>query len=114
MKFSAKTVMKTATFRDLSVGSTQGSLAEFPLSGFIDSSKKYQKNTLTNAFTWLFFIAVSGALIYSLWNLYTLSRGAKLMPTLRSSLLGDDHGDGTVVSSVSPTAASSPSKVQLL
>ena len=108
MKFSAKTVMKTATFRDLSLGSIQGSLAEYPLSGFIDSSKKYQRKTLANFFTWSFFVAVTCALCYSLWNLHKESKHRRLMPTLRASLLGDDQADEqtTTTSQSSPAAAS--------
>ena len=114
MKFSAKTVMKTATFRDLSLGGIQGSLAEYPLAGFIDQNKKYRNQTLTNFATWFFFLAVMGGLCYASWNLYKVSRDTKVMPTLRSSLLGDDDqgggGGGSEVDNgqTTPTSPSSP------
>jgi hypothetical protein len=111
MKFSAKTVMKTATFRDLSLGGIQGSLAEYPLAGFIDQNKKYRNQTLTNFATWFFFLAVMGGLCYASWNLYKVSRETKVMPTLRSSLLGDDQGGGggsEVDNGQTPTSPSPP------
>lgn len=58
MKFSAKTVMKTATFRDLSLGRTQATLVEYPLSGFFDNTDHYQKNTMENIRTY-FFLSVA-------------------------------------------------------
>lgn len=41
MKFMAKTTMYTATFRDLSLASSQGTLVENPLSGYRDGSISY-------------------------------------------------------------------------
>ena len=37
MKFSTKTVMKMATFRNLSLGRNQGSLVVNPLAGYLDA-----------------------------------------------------------------------------
>lgn len=38
MKFMAKTTMKTATFRDMALASTQGTLVEVPLDALSDGS----------------------------------------------------------------------------
>ena len=74
MKFSAKTVMKTATFRDLSLGRTQTTLVEYPLSGFFSDSDHYQLHTLDNVKTYLGFFAVLIAFVYSLYNLVVVWR----------------------------------------
>jgi len=91
MKFSAKTVMKTATFKDMALGSAQASLVTHPLSGFINSSKSYHREGFKNFNTWFFLVVASSALIYSIWNFYKVSRGTKIMSTLKDSLLGDDE-----------------------
>jgi len=70
MKFSAKTVMKTATFRDLSLGNTQGSLVEFPLSGYINASEEYQSHKKETFFMYFSLVAVSSAFLFSLFKLY--------------------------------------------
>lgn len=41
MKFMAKTTMYTATFRDLVLANTQGTLVDHPLSGYRDGNIKY-------------------------------------------------------------------------
>jgi hypothetical protein len=70
MKFSAKTVMKTATFRDLSLGRTQTTLVEYPLSGFFVDTDHYQRHTMTNIRTYAFFSVTVIGLLYSVFNLY--------------------------------------------
>lgn len=87
MKFSAKTVMKTATFRDLSVASNRGTLAEYPLSGFIDHSWKYQRHTAGNVLTYLFLVSAIAIFCYSLLTLSNIVKGARVVPTLRAALL---------------------------
>ena len=77
MKFSAKTVMKTATFRDLSLGRNQGSLVEYPLSGYFDASQQYRRQTMGNVATYFFLVAAAAALVLSLWNLYKVSKQAR-------------------------------------
>ncbi|VEU40007.1 unnamed protein product [Pseudo-nitzschia multistriata] len=77
MKFSAKTVMKTATFRDLSLARTQTTLVEYPLSGFLDASDRYHMNILGNFATYFCLCAVVLAFYYSLYNLYRVSKAAE-------------------------------------
>ena len=74
MKFSAKTVMKTATFRDLSLGRNQGSLVQYPLSGYFDASKQYQSEKWGNVRTYFFLVSASCVLLLSLWNLVRVAR----------------------------------------
>jgi len=78
MKFSAKTVMKTATLRDLSLGRTQATLVEYPLSGFFEDTDHYRRDTMGNIGTYLFFCAAVCAMLFSLFNLCVISRAAKL------------------------------------
>jgi len=90
MKFSAKTVMKTATFRDLSLGRTQQTLVEYPLSGFLDESDHYHRHTMDNIATYFYLCAAVLATIYSLYNLYIVWKAAKAEQTTgdkKSSLL---------------------------
>lgn len=112
MKFSAKTIMKTATFRDIYQASNSGVLADSPLSGFIDSSKRYHRHFFDNVATWAFLIVVSFALIISLWNLYKVSKRTMLMPKLRETLL--DGGQGGVNSEFSEVDQESPTKASVL
>lgn len=77
MKFSAKTVMKTATFRDLSLGRTQQTLVEYPLSGFFEESDHYRLHTKSNITTYFCLCAAVFATLYSLYNLYVISTVVK-------------------------------------
>lgn len=77
MKFSAKTVMKTATFRDLSLGRNQGVLAKYPLSGYFDGSQQYIHETKGNVGTYIFLVSASCALCFSVWNLYKVAKEAR-------------------------------------
>lgn len=74
MKFSAKTVMKTATFRDLSLGRNQATLVEYPLSGFLDEADHYRRDIAGNIGTYFCLSAVSLAMVFSLVNLYRVSK----------------------------------------
>lgn len=90
MKFSAKTVMKTATFRDLHMGRTQATLVEYPLSGFFSEADHYSRNTLGNIGTYFCVSLVTFALFYSLFNLYTVWKKAsaeKVKDNNKDSLL---------------------------
>ena len=62
--------MKTATFRDLSLGMHQGTLAENPLSGYFDASQQYRAHTWGNVASYIFLVAASAVFILSLWNLF--------------------------------------------
>jgi len=97
MKFSAKTVMKTATFRDLSLGRTQATLVEYPLSGFYDKSDVYRKDTMGNIATYLFLSTMSLALFYSLWSLYIVAKTAKAKKMEKGS---DNKQDSLLVKEV--------------
>lgn len=77
MKFSAKTVMKTATFRDLSLGRTQATLVEYPLTGFFEETDHYRLNTMGNIGTYFCLSAAVMGFFYSLFNLYFVSKVAK-------------------------------------
>lgn len=66
MKFSAKTVMKTATFRDMSLGRAQGTLVKSPLAGYLNTRGAYRQKLVGNFFTYFFFALSSFALIYAL------------------------------------------------
>eukprot|EP00535_Pseudo-nitzschia_heimii_P009854 CAMPEP_0197173388 /NCGR_PEP_ID=MMETSP1423-20130617/344_1 /TAXON_ID=476441 /ORGANISM="Pseudo-nitzschia heimii, Strain UNC1101" /LENGTH=498 /DNA_ID=CAMNT_0042622203 /DNA_START=192 /DNA_END=1688 /DNA_ORIENTATION=- len=77
MKFSAKTVMKTATFRDLSLGRIQQTLVEYPLSGFFDEDDHYRQHTMDNIATYFCLSAAIFATVYSLYNLYIVSTAVK-------------------------------------
>ena len=77
MKFSAKTYMQTATFRDLSLGRNQGTLADSPLSGYFLSTDHYKKNTFGNVKTYGFLAFTTFALVYSFYNLAHVFKTAK-------------------------------------
>ena len=74
MKFSAKTVMKTATFRDMSLGRAQGSLVKSPLAGYLHTSGLYRQKMMGNVWTYFFFALTSGALIYALVNFFHVKK----------------------------------------
>ena len=69
--------MKTATFRDLSLGRTQATLVEYPLSGFFDDADHYRRHTMNNIGTYFFFSAAVIGLFYSVFNLYVVSKAVK-------------------------------------
>lgn len=78
MKFSAKTVMKTATFRDLSLGRHQGTLVQTPLSGYVVRNGTFHKHRLSTAGTYLFFVGSAGLLAFSAYNLYKVKKRNKV------------------------------------
>lgn len=87
MKFSAKTVMKTATFRDLSLGRTQATLVEYPLSGFLDAADHYRRHWMDNFVTYFSLSAAVIVLFYSLYTFYTAVKVAKTEELKNDSLL---------------------------
>ena len=88
MKFSAKTVMKTATFQDLATGYNQGTMVEFPLAGFVDHSSVYAKHTAANVATYIFLSSAILIFGYTLWTLKKFMNKSRVLPTLRAALLG--------------------------
>jgi len=77
MKFSAKTVMTTASFRDLSTANLQGTLTSHSLSGFVDQRYEFHSKTKTNALTYTFLISMSLFCIGSLYYLVQVIREAR-------------------------------------
>lgn len=95
MKFSAKTVMKTATFRDLSLGRHQGVLGENPLSGYLDSRERYSTHTMGNLAVYAAFTGVVVALALSLLNLYRVATRPEMdIDTSREALIEEGEVDG--------------------
>jgi len=81
MKFSAKTVMKTATIRDLSLANSQGSLVEFPLSGYINAQKEYVSHKKDTFYMYFYLAAASCLFVFSLFKLYKAVREPVQEPT---------------------------------
>ena len=95
MKFSAKTYMKTATFRDLSLGRAQGTLVEDPFSGYIDESNwlsntlgisKYYQQTLLNLVTYFFFMGTVFGMCTAIYLLCIVSKETKYFDVLQKDL----------------------------
>lgn len=76
IKFSAQTRLQTATFRDLSLGKHQGTLAEYQLSGFVDAKKDDHSKTRGNFITYSF-LFLSSCTFFSLWNLYKVAKSSR-------------------------------------
>jgi hypothetical protein len=90
MKFSAKTVMQTATFRDMSLARAQDALASKPLSGFMNLDYHYRREFLSNVFTYLLLVCSTFCLCYSLVFLYRAKRDHKVaFADIRGDLLAD-------------------------
>ena len=66
MKFSAKTVMRTASFRDLAIANLQGTLTSHSLSGYVDQTYEFHSHTKTNALTYTFLISMCMLCVASL------------------------------------------------
>jgi hypothetical protein len=77
MKFSAKTVMKTATFRDLSLAKHQGTLVKDPLAGYYDDRHLYRHRGWQHTGNYFFLFLSCGALAFSVWNFYKVHTQAK-------------------------------------
>lgn len=72
MKFSAKTVMNTATFRDLALGNMQQTLIVNEMSKYYDNS--FQRDSIGNFLTNFFFAASMLCLVASLVCCYRSKR----------------------------------------
>ena len=92
MKFSAKTTMKTATFRDLSLGRHQGVLGENPLAGYLDARERYRPRTLGNLAVYAAFTGVVVALALSLLNLYRVATRPEMEGDACRDALIDEKG----------------------
>ena len=83
MKFMAKTEMNTATFRDLSLAQSQGTLVDRPLAGFMDSkarNARYMMESAGTALNYLFFMVSAAVLFYGVTNFWRVRRKVKLAP----------------------------------
>ena len=91
MKFSAKLVMKTATFRDVSLGTAQATLTANPLSGYVKSSKSYRREGFENLMTWFFLASLGCRVVCFCLFLVEFIQGIKeteIMPELKAALCG--------------------------
>lgn len=95
MKFSAKTTMETATFRDMSLGRSQNSLADSPLAGYLNSGSHYRAALLGNFLTYVFLLLSTCALCYSCVSLYRakVDTDYDLSSAVKDSLLGEHQLD---------------------
>ena len=92
MKFSAKTVMRTATFRDLSLANYQGTLASQSLAGYVNESFEFHSKTKTNAITYTFLVSMSLLCACSIYYLVGVIREAhrsRNAPALTENLVND-------------------------
>jgi len=83
MKFMAKTTMNTATFRDLSLARSQGTLVDSPLAGFMDSrarSTQYMLESAGTVMNYLFLGVSVAVLFYGITNFWRVRRKVKLAP----------------------------------
>lgn len=90
MKFSAKTVMRTASFRDLAMANLQGTLTTHSLSGFVDTTFEFQNKNKTNALTYTFLVSMSLLCLGSLYYLVQVIREAtrsRSAPALTETLV---------------------------
>eukprot|EP00980_Cylindrotheca_fusiformis_P002050 scaffold451_cov121-Cylindrotheca_fusiformis.AAC.6 len=88
MKFMAKTTMNTATFRDLSLARSQGTLVDSPLAGFLDSRARnnhYMMESVGTALNYLFLVLALGVLFYGMINFWRVRRKVKLQPKFQKS-----------------------------
>jgi len=95
MKFSAKTVMQTATFRDMSLARAQNSLAAKPLSGFLNFDFRYRRQFFANVFTYLLLIFSTWCLCYSCVFLYRAKQEHRVAFTDIQGDLMADHAEMT-------------------
>lgn len=94
MKFSAKTTMETATFRDMSVARSQNSLVKYPLAGYLNSGGEYHREWASNFMTYSFLALSTICLVYSciyLWKAKT-ETNYDLSGAIRDSLLAVEKG----------------------
>lgn len=66
MKFSAKTTMETATFRDIMLAKVQNTLVEKPLAGYLKTKGNYRGEQGANAWTTIFFTLAVSFFVFSI------------------------------------------------
>ncbi|KAL7499869.1 hypothetical protein ACHAWT_008717 [Skeletonema menzelii] len=92
MKFSAKTTMRTATFRDLAMANMQGTLTTQSLAGYVNESFEFHSKTKTNAITYTFLISMSMLCACSIYYLVKIIREAsrsRSAPNLTETLVAN-------------------------
>jgi hypothetical protein len=91
MKFSAKTTMYTATFRDLSLARSQNSLAAAPMSGYWSSDRHYNRAWLGNLATYALLALATTCLCCACFSLYKAKTETDydLSGVFRDSLLSE-------------------------
>ena len=65
MKFMAKTTMQTATFRDLQLARTQGTVVKSPLAGYKQDRKPFYRKQTFNTFKRYVFFVVSMVMLFN-------------------------------------------------
>jgi len=76
MKFMAKTVMNTATFRDLTLATSQGTLVSKPLSGY-----RVLKKHRTGMFgTYLYLLCSTSLFIYGIVKFHKIRKEKNFAP----------------------------------
>ena len=84
----AKTTMNTATFRDLSLGRSQGTLVDHPLAGFMGAnvrSRHYLVDSVGTVFNYVFLVVSVAVLFYGVTNFWKVRRKVKLAPKFQKS-----------------------------
>ena len=84
----AKTTMNTATFRDLSLARTQGTLVDQPLAGFMGSTarnRNYLLDSVGTLVNYAFLILSLAVLSYGVTNFWKVRRKVKLAPKFHKS-----------------------------
>ena len=83
MKFMAKTTMQTATFRDLQLARTQGTVVKSPLAGYKQDRKPfYRKQTLNTVKRYIFFFASLYIFVNAIRYFFRVKRQVKYQPKL--------------------------------
>jgi hypothetical protein len=76
MKFSAKTYMQTATFRDMSLGRKHNTMADSPLAGFYHNAE-YQSYFWTNFWTYFMFSFSLGCCFFACVLVFWAKQGGE-------------------------------------
>ena len=88
MKFMAKTYMNTATFRDLSLARSQGTLVDTPLAGFAGSNSrriKYIQYAFMSFLNYVFLVVAIGVLIYGIVSFWKARAKVKRTPDMEDA-----------------------------
>ena len=81
----AKTYMNTATFRDLSLARSQGTLVDTPLAGFAGSNSrriKYIQYAFMSFLNYVFLVVAIGVLIYGIVSFWRARAKEKRTPNM--------------------------------